>query len=314
MSWIVSMFIAAVVCGAVFAVGRITRGSAKPESPAADRGLLVMIAAGVLLVLWVSLHTTAASIRQIEAGHVGVVYQFGSIVGQKDEGLQVIAPWQTMRTASVQVRRAHFENIETFTKETQDVFIDATVNYSVSERAVQNLYRTVGARWFDTLVEARVQNFFKEETVKYEAVDVAPNREPIRKAVLDRLADELAPYSVTVQDLLITNIQFSAAFKSAIEQKQIATQDALREQERVKQREAEAQQAKAVAIGKADALREEARGQADANILLTASLSPELIQFKAVQKLAGNVQIALLPSGQGLIIDPTTFLKPIGDQ
>ncbi len=314
MSWIVSMFIAAVVCGAVFAVGRITRGSAKPESPAADRGLLVMIAAGVLLVLWVSLHTTAASIRQIEAGHVGVVYQFGSIVGQKDEGLQVIAPWQTMRTASVQVRRAHFENIETFTKETQDVFIDATVNYSVSERAVQNLYRTVGARWFDTLVEARVQNFFKEETVKYEAVDVAPNREPIRKAVLDRLADELAPYSVTVQDLLITNIQFSAAFKSAIEQKQIATQDALREQERVKQREAEAQQAKAVAIGKADALREEARGQADANILLTASLSPELIQFQAVQKLAGNVQIALLPSGQGLIIDPTTFLKPIGDQ
>ncbi len=313
MSWIVSMFIVAVVCGAVFAVGRITRGSARPDSPTADRGLLVMIAAGVLFVLWVGLHTAAASIRQVEAGHVGVVYQFGSIVGQKDEGLQFIAPWQTMRTASVQVQRAHFENIETFTKETQDVFIDATVNYSVSEKAVQNLYRTVGARWFDRLVEARVQNFFKEETVKYEAVDVAPNREPIRKAVLDRLAAELAPYSVTVQDLLITNIEFSPAFKSAIEQKQIATQDALREQERIKQREAEAQQAKAVAIGKADALREEARGQADANILLTASLSPELIQFQAVQKLAGNVQIALLPSGQGLIIDPTTFLKPIGD-
>lgn len=314
MSWIVSMFIAAIVCGAVFAVGRITRGSAKPESPAADRGLLVMIAAGVLFILWAGLHTAAASIRQIEAGHVGVVYQFGSIVGQNDEGLQLIAPWQTMRIASVQVQRAHFENIETFTKETQDVFIDATVNYSVSEKAVQNLYRTVGARWFDRLVEARVQNFFKEETVKYEAVNVAPNREPIRNAVLERLAAELAPYSVTVQDLLITNIEFSPAFKSAIEQKQIATQDALREQERIKQREAEAQQAKAVAIGKADALREEARGQADANNLLTASLTPELIQFQAVQKLAGNIQIALLPSGQGLIIDPTTFLKPIGGQ
>lgn len=310
MSWIVSMFIAVIICGAVFVVGRLVRGGAKPESPTADRGLIVMIAAAVLFTLWVTLQTAASSIKQVEAGHVGVVYQFGSIVGQKDEGLQFIAPWQTMRIASVQVQRAHFENIEAFTLETQDVFIDATVNYSVSEKAVQNLYRTVGARWFDRLVEARVQNFFKEETVRYAAVDVAPNREPIRKAVRDRLAAELAPYSVTVQDLLITNIEFSPAFKSAIEQKQIATQDALREQERIKQREAEAQQAKAVAIGKADALREEAKGQADANKLLTASLTPELIQFQAVQKLADNIQIALIPSGEGIIIDPAALLKP----
>ncbi|MCE7929014.1 MAG: prohibitin family protein [Dehalococcoidia bacterium] len=314
MAWIVSMVIAVIVCGGVFAVGALTRGSAKPGTPSALRGLVVMAAAGVLFLLWAGLHTAAASIRQVEAGHVGVVYQFGSIVGQKDEGLQLIAPWQSMRVASVQVQRAHFENIECFSKETQDVFIAASVNYSVSKKAVQNLYRTVGIRWFDRLVEARIQNFFKEETVKYEAIDVAPNREPIRKAVLERLATELAPYSVEVQDLLITSIEFSPAFKSAIEQKQIATQDALREQERIKQREAEAQQAKAVAIGKADALREEARGQADANKLLTESITPELIQFQAVQKLADNVQIALLPSGQGIIIDPTTFLKPIGEE
>jgi regulator of protease activity HflC (stomatin/prohibitin superfamily) len=305
------MFLATIVCGLAFGVGRLTRHTAKPGTPAADRGMLVMSAAVGVFVLWTVVQTAVASVKQVEAGHVGVVYQFGSIVGQRSEGLQFIAPWESMRTASVQVQRAQFSKIENFTSETQDVFIDATVNYSVSEKAVQNLYRTVGANWFDRLVDARVQNFFKEETVKFTAVDVAPNREVIRTAVRDRLAKELAPYSVTIQDLLITNIDFSAAFKGAIEQKQIATQDALREGERIKQREAEAQQAKAVAIGKADALREEAKGQADANQLLTASLSPELIQFQAVQKLAGNVQIALIPSGQGIIIDPATLLKPI---
>jgi len=302
---------AAIVCGLAFGIGRLTRHGAKAGTPAADRGLLVMVAAAALFVVWTVLQTAVSSIRQVEAGHVGVVYQFGSIVGQRSEGLQFIAPWQTMRTASVQVQRAQFTQIENFTSETQDVFIDATVNYSVSEKAVQNLYRTVGVNWFDRLVDARVQNFFKEEVVKFTAVDVAPNRETIRTAVRDRLARELASYSVTIQDLLITNISFSSAFKGAIEQKQIATQDALREGERIKQREAEAQQAKAVAIGKADALREEAKGQADANTLLTASLTPELIQFQAVQKLADNVQIALIPSGQGIIIDPATLLKPI---
>jgi len=311
MSWIVSMFLAVIVCGLAFGIGRLTRHGAKPGAPAADRGMLIMVISVGVFLVWTILQTGIASVKQVQAGHVGVVYQFGSIVGQRGEGLQFIPPWQTMRTASVQVQRAQFSKIENFTSETQDAFIDATVNYSVSEKAVQNLYRTVGVKWFDVLVDARVQNFFKEETVKFSAVDVAPNREVIRTAVRNRLAAELAPYSVTIQDLLITNIDFSPAFKGAIEQKQIATQDALREGERIKQREAEAQQAKAVAIGKADALREEAKGQADANKLITVSLTPELIQFQAVQKLADNVQIALIPSGDGIIIDPATLLKPI---
>jgi hypothetical protein len=42
------------------------------------------------------------------------------------------------------------------------VFVKATVNYSVSPSTIQNLYRTVGPNWFDTLVESRVLNFFKE--------------------------------------------------------------------------------------------------------------------------------------------------------
>src|SRR5512140_1359881 len=161
MSWIVGMFLAVMVCGVAFGIGRLTRHAAKPGTPAADRGMLVMVVATTLFVVWVVLQTAISSIRQVEAGHVGVVYQFGSIVGQRSEGLQFIAPWESMRTASVQVQRAQFAKIENFTSETQDVFIDATVNYSVSEKAVQNLYRTVGVNWFDRLVDARVQNFFK---------------------------------------------------------------------------------------------------------------------------------------------------------
>jgi hypothetical protein len=42
--------------------------------------------------------------------------------------------------------------------------------------------------------------------------------------------------------------------------------------------------------------------------LINDSLTPLLIQFQAVQKLADNVQIALIPSGNGIIIDPATLL------
>jgi regulator of protease activity HflC (stomatin/prohibitin superfamily) len=80
------------------------------------------------------------------------------------------------------------------------------------------------------------------------------------------------------------------------------------QQELVAAREAEARQRAAEAQGNADKLRIEAQGQADANRLINESLTPLLIQFQALQKLADNVSIALIPSGNGLIIDPATLL------
>jgi len=242
---------------------------------------------------------------------VAIVYQFGEIVGQRGEGLGFIAPWQSTRTESTQSRKQRFENINAFSAETQDVFIVATLNYAVSKNAIQGLYRDVGPNWFDVLVEARINNFFKEEVVQYKTVEVAPNRENIRQAVLAKLNNDLGQYSIDVSDLLIEDIDFREEFKNAIEQKQIATQDALREQEKIKQKEAEAEQAVAVAEGEAQAITVKAEAQAEANRLIGQSLSEEVIQFTAVQTLSDNVTIALIPSGQGLLLDPATLVGSI---
>ena len=48
------------------------------------------------------------SLRTVNAGDVGIVYQFGSIVSQRNEGLVVIAPWQSMVTESIKVHRFRF--------------------------------------------------------------------------------------------------------------------------------------------------------------------------------------------------------------
>jgi len=312
MPWVVSMFFAAIVCGAVFFVGRTISRAARDGDPAGSRGSIIRVAAVALFLVWVVVHTASASIRQVPAGNVGVVYEFGSIVGQKGEGLQFIAPWQTMKRASVQVQRHRFEQVTAFSSETQDVLLTVTVNYQVSPNAVQGLYRNVGPNWFDRLIEARVVNFVKEETVKYASVDVAPKREQIRQAVRERLTTELRPFSISIADFLIEDIQFREEFKQAIEQKQIATQDALREQEKVKQRQYEAQQQVETAKGEADANRIRGEGQAAANAAISASLTPAVIQFQALQKLSDKIQIALIPSGQGIIIDPAQLFGTLG--
>jgi len=319
MIWIVSVVVIAIIIAACWKVGgmMMKEGDKTAEEDAKIAGIVLKVVAGILLIVAV-LGTAFASIKQVPAGHVGLVYTFNNITGQRDAGIQLVAPWQGFKLADVRIQKVRpattcfdgqiEECLEAFSKETQDVFIVATVNLSVNKGDVQDLYRNVGSDYLEKIVRPRVLQIFKDETVKYTSVEIAPNRETIRAVVRERLSKELAPYSITVNDLLIDNFDFRPEFKQAIEAKQIATQEALKQQELVAAEAAKARQVAATALGAAEKLRIEAQGQADANRLIAESISPQLIQWQAIQRLAGNVEIALIPSGNGIIIDPAALL------
>ena len=315
---------------------------ARDLTRAAIPGAIVVFAlVTVGLTFWRSYHP-------IEAGEVGVVSEFGRIVGQVPEGPQFIAPWRDLRRVDIKVQRAEFSDtagglgsIAAASQETQNVFFTVTLNWQVSPDAVQGLMRDVGPDFFNTLVPTRVRQFFKAEVVEFTAVDATRRREEIRDNVAEQLSGDLAEFSITVVSLQIDAISYEPAFEASIEAKQVATQDALRAQEVVAQRRAEAEQAEAVAKGEAaaqvaraegdklarillaeaenqarilqaeaeaQALLLEGRAKAEANIAIAASLTTDLIQFEALKQLAG-VQIALLPSGSNFLLDPSNILR-----
>ena len=258
---------------------------------------------GFLIVALMIFSTFFASVQQVPAGHIGVVYEFGGIKGQIGEGLQFVAPWRNVLLANIQVQRRVFDKLNAFSEESQDVFVRASLNVRVSPQTIQQLYRTVGPNFFNVLVESRVIQNFKDETVKYKSVEIAPNRENIRKAVRERLEKELSPFSIEVVDLLLDNIDFNPEFKKAIEDKQIATQRALEEQQKIEGEKHKAQQAIERAKGEGSAILFRAEKEAEANRKLAASLTPELVRYAMVQKLSDKIQVMMLPSGQNFILD-----------
>jgi len=309
-------------------IGDFIEKAAVADKDEVAQRMVNWIARGVIIAcaVFVGGLTLGSTLRTVPAGHVGLVYTFGDITGQRDAGLNIIWPWQGFRTATIQVQTLCFMDetetnkcpngsrkvsagLDSFSSETQNVYIDAVVNIEVAPAEVQDLYRRVGPEYVDKLLPGRVAQIFKDETVNYTAVNLAPSRETIRVNVERALRIELAPYSIDVVALLVENIQFDGEFEASILAKQVASQEALKQQELVAAREAEARQLAASAQGQADKLRIEAEGQADANRLITESITPLLIQWQAIQKLADNIQIALIPSGQGIIIDPATLLK-----
>lgn len=259
----------------------------------------------IALMAW---STLSAAVYQVPAGYVGVVSEFGAIKGQITEGLQIVAPWRDVRLANTQVQRHVLDRLAAFSEESQDVFVRASLNIRVSPDTIQELFRSVGPNYYAVLVESRVIQNFKDETVKYKSVDIAPNRENIRQAVRHRLEKELSPFSIYVVDLLLDNIDFNQDFKKAIEDKQIATQRALEEQQKVEVERFKALQAVERAKGEGAAILARAEKESEANRKLAASITPELVRYAMVQKLSDKIQVMMLPSGQNFILD-TDFLR-----
>jgi regulator of protease activity HflC (stomatin/prohibitin superfamily) len=322
MEWIVftliwgALGLSVLGCGAIFAFSGDTQDN-KTGGQA-----VVFLVAPAMFLFWL-LVTVVVCFHQVPAGSVGVKYVFGDITGQTDSGLQITPPWVLIKKANVQLQTLAFiddegkvpdgakrvgEGLDSFSNETQNVYIDAIINIEVSPTEIQRLYRTVGPDYVNKLIPGRIAQIFKDETVNYKAVDIAPNREVIRDNVEKQLTIELAPYSIDVKALLIENIAFDLAFEESIVQKQVAQQNALREIELIQAEKAKADQKIEAARGEAGRLIEEARGQAEANRQISSSITPALIQFQYIQKLADNIKIMLVPNNGTLFIDPSKIM------
>ena len=309
MFWIIASTIVVLVAAVAIANGVGLRRAGKR-----DEGVMWIGGALLAVIVVVGGWGAVRSFHSVDAGHVLVVRQFGEIVGQRGDGFQTIAPWQTAEEVSAQVESHQFQmddraSISTIadairsgpavSEETQPVYAVVTLNYRVSATAIQRLYTEVGAAFFDKVVAPRVFQVFKNETVKFRSVAVAPNRERIRQEVQAELNRQLEDFSIDVVDFLINDLEVPAAFTEAIERKQVATQDALAARQKVEQSKAEAQQE-----------IERARGQARAQRLRASALTARNIQFEALQIFKENPpEIIFLPSGSGTLLDPSTFLQ-----
>ena len=296
----------------IVAVMSVLNGIGLRRQGKRDEGTAWMLASALAVVVVVGGWGAFRSFHSVNAGHVLVVRQFGEIVGQRGDGFQTIAPWESAEEVSTQVESQRFQMDDrtgvtqgtissgpAISEETQPVYAVVTLNYRVSDKAVQELFTDVGSTFFDKVVAPRVFQVFKNETVKFKSVEVAPNREQIRQAVQLELDRQLNGFSIDVVDFLINDLDFPQEFTQAIERKQVATQDALAARQKVEQSKAEAQQE-----------IERARGQAQAQRLRASSLTDRNLQFEALQILKeAPPQIVFLPAGQGNLLDPSTFLK-----
>ena len=255
--------------------------------------------AGVTLFIWF-VASIFFTFHTVEAGHVGLVRAFGAYTGVKEAGAVFTMPWESIeeariRNASNELRMDGQAGAgSAASKESQEVFVVATINYSLEKGCVQDLYTDYGASYYETIIEPRAKQIFKAETVKYEAVDILPNREKIRRETQGELSTQLEDFCVRGLDFLLTNVGFGNAFTAAIEEKQVATQQAAAEENRVQIAKQQAEQKIETARGEAQSTRIQAQADAYAYRIRRRNLTPQLVEWERIQR--WQPEIIYLPS------------------
>ncbi|MCY4527357.1 MAG: SPFH domain-containing protein, partial [Anaerolineaceae bacterium] len=134
-------------------------------------------------------------------------------------------------------------------------------------------------------------------------------RTEVRDGIKNILGERMLAEGLELSDLIVRNVSFSDEFANAIEQREIAEQSLLRENdeaERIRVRAAGARDAEiAAAEGQARSivLRAEAEAQALRLVSEQLAANPTLIQYEYIQKLADNISLALVPSSSPFLFD-----------
>lgn len=188
------------------------------------KSISLIIFGAVLLFGFIS------SVRMIDTGQVGVVTQFGKVTGRElGEGLNFVLPYG-FNNVTVYDIKVQKEQVDTSaaTQDLQDVTSTLALNYRLKRDSVSRIHQTLGPTFVDKVIAPAMSEVFKGASAQYNAGELITNRAAVKKKAYEGLRDRLAKYDIVVEDFSITNFKFSESFANAIEEKQVAQQNAER--------------------------------------------------------------------------------------
>lgn len=248
----------------------------------------VMIVGGVL---W-------GAVVMVPAGYRGVLMQFQAVKGTLGEGIHLIMP-MVNTVEMMEVRTQKEESKATAaSRDLQIVTTSLALNFHVDPSRVGDLYRRVGKEYKARIIDPAVQESLKVVTAQFTAEELIKSRAQVKQMVEEDITQRLATYALIVEPagLSITNFDFSPEFNKAIEEKQVAQQQAEKQKYVLQQAELERQTQVARAKGAAEAAR-----------LNAAALQVQggnlVIMREWIEKWDGRMPQVSAGSGQNFMID-----------
>lgn len=266
----------------------------------------------IIGLVMMGLGLVTSSVRQVDAGYVGVKTLFGKV--QKEtlsSGLHFINPLMDVtfidiKTQNYTMSGVHDEGlksgddaIKVLTADGLEVTIDLSVLYRVNPSETPKLITDIGVNFEDKIVRPITRTRIRDNSVYYDAISLySTKRDEFQARIFKTIETDFKQRGLVLENLLVRNITLPASVKSTIEQKINAEQEAQKMQFVLQKEKQEAERK-----------RVEAQGISDYQRIINESLSDKQLQYEQIQAMkelakSANSKIIVMPSkGAPLILD-----------
>ena len=265
-------------------MSKVFTPSGKPIKSAPAKLSAVFLVLGIALFVC---FTAVCSIASVDTGHTGILKTFGKVEDTTlDSGLHFKLPWQELVEMDNRVQKANLQ-LDVFSSDIQEVKCNYTLNYQISKKNAQEIYRTIGEDYFNTVITPNISECVKTQTARYSADELVAKRDELAEKIETSLTAELLRYNIEVVGTSIENLDFNDAFTDAVEAKQVAAQNKLRATTEQEQKNMEAQAAAERAKIDANAQAEVAKIQAEAD-LAVQKINADAAEYAGQKEAAKN--------------------------
>lgn len=215
--------------------------------------VIVSVCVAVLLIAVIAI----ASITIVPAGHKGVTLNIGAVTGAvMNEGINFKIPFvQSAEVIDVRVKKYESKDNSSASKDLQTIKSSIAVNYRIDQDHVADLYQNIGMSYESTVINPAISECIKSVTSRYTAEELITKRTEVSDEMKKFLQTKLGEKYILVDSFNIVNFDFTDAFNTAIEEKQIAEQNALKAKYDLERIKTEAEQAVTKAKGEAEAMK-----------------------------------------------------------
>lgn len=196
-------------------------------------------------------------IYDVDGGHRAVIFDRKDGVLKKciGEGTHFKIPF--FQYPTILDVRSNYRVISsrTGTKDLQMVNLSLRVLHHPQEEFLPDIFADYGADYAERILPSVGNEVLKSVVAQYDAIELLTFRDKVSNHISQELRKRAAKFHLTLDDVSITHLEYGPEFTRAVEQKQVAQQDAERQKFVVMRSEQERQAAIIRAEGESEAAR-----------------------------------------------------------
>ena len=243
-----------------------------------------------LIVVVILISKSALTIDSGEAGVLYKTFDDWVVTDQPPlgEGFHLIAPWNKVFVYEVRQQEL-FEKMKVLSSNGLEIQIDASAWYEPVYNELGNLHQSLGENYLQRVIQPAIRSAARSVVGRYTPEQLySSKRDAIQDEIYAETKKILEKQFVQLNEVLVRDVTLPNTIKEAIERKLRQEQESLEYEFRLVTAAKEAQK---VII--------EAQGKADANRILSASLTDKILQDKGID---ATLKLAESPNSKVVIV------------